>query len=78
VISPTTSSFKGEKKEQVLSSFHDQRCRSIFDFTLDEDDWDSFDEDSDEIMGGDDLNPHFSIEKIKTQINMLSRIIDFT
>ena len=55
VMSPTTSSFKGEMKEKILSSFHDTRSRSTFDFALGDDDWTYSDEDSDDVMEDDEI-----------------------
>ena len=55
VMSPTTSPFKGERKEEVLSSFHNERSHCTFDFTLEDDDWTYSDEDSDDVMEDDDI-----------------------
>jgi len=55
VMSPTTSPFKGERKEELLSSFHDERSRSTFDFTLEDGDWTYSDEDSDDVMEDDEI-----------------------
>ncbi len=54
-MSPTTSPFTGERREEALSSFHDERSRSTFDFTTEDGDWTYSDEDSDEIMEEDEV-----------------------
>jgi hypothetical protein len=55
VMSPTTSPFTGERREEALSSFHDEQSRSTFDFTIGDGDWTYSDEDSDDIMEEDEV-----------------------